>query len=227
MMKRWTGGVAGGVALALSGCVLPLRVEIDGDLAAVRGSGHVVTVARPVPEFDAIVASGAVSVVIERSGDEGVRITAEDNLIRYLDAEVRGGVLYVGPRSGVSLAPRREIVFHIESVEVTEIQGSGAVDVEAHVGWVPELWVTLSGASSLRLRGGADVADVSLSGASRFDALDVETLDTRIEASGASMAWLWAERLLDARVSGASHVRYRGSPMLQVQVSGASTVTRY
>lgn len=226
-MKRWIVGMAGGVAFAAWGCVLPLRVEIDGDLASVRGSGHLVTVSRSVPGFDAVVASGAVSVIIERSGREGVRVTAEDNLIRYLDTQVRGGVLYVGPRSGVSLAPRREIVFHIESFEVSEIQGSGAVHVEAELGWVRELWVTLSGASSLTIWGAAQVADVSISGASRYDALDVETLDTRIQASGASMAWVWAERLLEAGASGASHIRYRGSPTLDVRVSGASTVTRY
>jgi hypothetical protein len=226
-MKRWTGGMAGGVALALSGCVLPVRVEIDGDLTSIRGSGPVVTEARSVPEFDAVVASGALSVVIERSGGEGVRITAEENLIRYVDSEVRGGVLFVGPRSGVSLAPRHEILVEIEAFEIEEIHGSGAVAMEAWVGWVPELWVTLSGASSLMLQGAADVADVSISGASRYDALDVETLDTRIDASGASSAWVWAERLLDVRASGASHVRFRGNPTLHVQVSGASTVNRY
>lgn len=225
-MKRWTIGWAG-VALVLSGCVLPLHVDIDGDLASVRGSGHVVSVTRSVPAFDVVVASGAVSVVIERSGAEGVRLTAEDNLIRYLEPEVRGGVLYLGPRSGVSLAPRREIVFHVESFEVREIHGSGAVHVEAELGWIPELRVTLSGASSLTLQGAAEVADVSVSGASRYDALDVETVDTRIEASGASRAWIWAEGLLDASASGASHIRYVGSPTLRVQVSGASTVSRY
>lgn len=226
-MMKWTGGLGGAVALALSGCVLPLEVEIDGGIVDVRGSGHVVTVARSVSGFDAVSARGAVTVIIERSGNEGVHITAEDNLIRYLDTEVRDGVLYVGPRPGVSLAPRREVVFLVEAFEVVEIQGSGAVNMEADVGWVPQLWVDLSGASSLTLWGAADVADIILSGASRYDALDVETLDTWIEASGASRAWIWAERLLDARASGASQVRYRGTPTVHVQVSGASTVTRY
>ncbi|MEJ2204542.1 MAG: DUF2807 domain-containing protein [Gemmatimonadota bacterium] len=226
-MKKWTGGRVGGVALALSGCVLPLQVEIDGDLGSVRGSGHLVSETRPVSGFDAVSASGAVTVIVERSGRETVSITAEDNLLRYLDTEVRGGVLFVGPRPGVSLAPRREIVVHVEVFEIVEIRGSGAVDMEADLGWIPELWISLSGASSLTLAGAADVADVTLSGASRYDALDVETLDTWIEASGASRAWVWAERLLDARASGASEVRFRGTPTVRAEVSGASTVTRY
>ncbi len=225
-MKKWMGGLTAWVALAVSGCVLPLDIDIDGD-HAIRGSGNLITVTRALPAFEAVSASGAAHIVIERTGAEGVHITAEDNLIPYLEAEVRGGVLYVGPRSGFSLSPRREMVFYVEAYEVVEIQGSGAVSMEADLGWVPELWVMLSGASSLTAWGSADVADISISGASRYDALDLESLDTWIEVSGASTAWVWARRRLDVRASGASHVQFRGNPAIHAEVSGASTVTRY
>jgi hypothetical protein len=228
MMRRWTGGLAaGGLALGIAGCVLPLNITIGDDGAHVRGSGHVVTVSRHVGSFDAIVASGASTVVVARTGAEGVELTAEDNLLPHLETEVRGGVLYLGVAEGVSLSPRRDIVFHVQSYEVVEVDASGAVSMEVDVGWVPQLWLTLSGASHVLAWGEADQQDVSVSGASRYDALDLRTRWTRADVSGASLADVWARESLDVLASGASHVRFRGSPEVRAEVSGASTVTRY
>jgi hypothetical protein len=227
-MRRRTGSlVAGSVALLLGGCVLPLNVTIGDEGTHVRGSGHVVTVTRNVAPFDAIVASGAAQVFVDRTGAEGVEITAEDNLLPYLESEVQGGILYIGIADGVSVAPRHEITFYVETYEVVEVDASGAVSMELEVGRVPQLWVTLSGASRLLAWGDADQQDVVASGASRYDGLDFETRRARIDASGASVADVWAIDRLEVVASGASHVRFRGSPEVWADVSGASTVTRY
>ena len=228
-MNRWTRtmGALGG-ALALGGCVLPLTVNIDdGDGRRIRGNGHVVTEWRAVGEFDAVSASGGIRVVVERTGAEDVTITAEENLLRYLNAEVRGRVLYIGPRSGVNLDPRRDIVYRVESYEVVELEASGAVSMEAEVGLVDELWVSMSGASYLTVYGEANRQTVTLSGASRYDALDLWTRWTGITVSGASNAYVSVRERLDAEASGASHVFFRGDPWVNARVSGASSVTRY
>jgi len=75
--------------------------------------------------------------------------------------------------------------------------------------------------------GAADRTYVSVSGASRYDALDLEALDARVGASGASEARVWVRDYLEADASGASRVRFRGNPVVTARVSGASTVTRW
>lgn len=228
-MKGWTRGLGMAAAtVALGGCVLPLSITIADDAdVRIRGSGHVVTVSRPVAAFDAVSAAGAVRVIVERTGYEDVTVTAEDNLLPYLRTEVRDGVLHIGPSPGVRLDPRREIVVHVESWEVVEVSGSGAVAMEVELGWVPELWVTLSGASELVAWGSAGRQNVTVSGASRFDALDLEADLAFLNVSGASEALVWVHDRLEADVSGASQVRFRGNPVVVASTSGASTVTRY
>jgi hypothetical protein len=212
---------------AVTGCVLPLDIDIHDGWGEVRGNGHVVSASRGVAPFDAIVADGAVRVVVERTGREGVTVTAEDNLLPYLESEVRGGVLYLGPVAGASLSPRREIVFRVESYEVLEIEGSGASALEVEVGWVPEFRVRLSGASTATVWGEADVQHGVLSGASRYDALDLDSFRAGLSLSGASRAMVWARDRLDVEASGASQVRFTGDPWVSARVSGASSVTRY
>ena len=78
--------------LVTTGCVLPLDIDIHDDWGEVRGNGHVVSAARSVAPFEAIVVDGAVRLVLERTGRESVTVTAEGNLHNYIEWEVRGGV---------------------------------------------------------------------------------------------------------------------------------------
>ena len=212
--------------LGFTGCVLPVDINI-GDGVHVRGSGHVVTEARSVAPFDGIQVSGAVIVKVVERGYEGVRVTAEDNLLPYLETHVEGGMLFIGFRGDVSISARRDVVVEVDAYELVEVRGSGAVRIDATLGWTPEMWVDLSGASSLLIYGEADKLNVNLSGASSFDGLDYETLSADVGVSGASKAFVWARNRLDAVASGASQVRFRGRPEVWASVSGASTVTPY
>jgi hypothetical protein len=220
---RWTLLVA---LATLGSCVLPVEVNI-GDGTHVRGSGHVVAEARSVAPFDGIQASGAVIVDVVETGSERVTVRAEDNLLPYLETYVEGGMLHIGFRSGVSVSPRRDVVVEVDAFEIVELRASGAVRIDAALGWTPQMWVGLSGASSLLISGEADELNADLSGASRLDALDYRTLHADIGVSGASQAFVWVLDRLDAQASGASHVRFRGRPEVRASVSGASTVTPY
>ncbi len=235
---RWLGVAAG--ILASAGCALPLELALDAWTwdehrgehwreagGVVQGSGELVTEFRAVPRFDALSASGPVRVVLERSGEHRVSVTAEENLLPFLEAEVHGGVLYLGPVPGVGLDPGEEIVVHVECEEVVEISGSGAAILDADLGWLPELWISLSGQAELTAQGEAERQHATLSGASRLDALDLRSERTDARLSGGSEAWIWAKDRLDVEADGASNLRFRGSPEVDARVSATSSVTRY
>lgn len=227
MTKGSRGLAVVSAVVALSGCVVPLNITLTDDDVHVRGSGRVITVTRSVYDFDAIDARGVATVIVDRTGREAVSITAEDNLIPYLDAEVRGRVLHIGVRSGVQISPRREIVIRVECLEVSELWASGAVAMDADLGWLEALGVSLSGASSLKVYGTVDRQDIDVSGASFYDGRELDSREAHVTASGASSAFIRVSDELYAVASGASVVRYLGSPWVQAHTSGGSTVTRY
>jgi hypothetical protein len=235
---RWIGAAA--AVLASVGCAIPLELALDawswGEYCAeysdesggeIRGAGDLVTESRPVPGFDALSASGPLRVVLERTGRDQVTVTAEESLLPFLETEVRGGVLYVGPVPDVSLDPEQEIVVHVECVEVVDLSGSGTAVLEADLGWLPELWISLSGDAALTAQGEAERQHATLSEASRLDALDLrgERADARL--SGASEAWVWVRDRLGVDADGASHVWFRGNPVVDARVAATSSVTRY
>jgi hypothetical protein len=234
MRARWS--VAAAAVWAAAGCVYPLGFALEtwewggsweGGRGEILGAGDVVSDARTVRAFGAVSAEGPFRVVVERTARERVTVTAQENLLRFVETEAHGGVLHVRPVPGVILDPGEEIVVHVECVEVVEISVAGGATVDADLGWLPELWLSLGGDAALTLQGEAERQHVTLTGVSRLDALDLRSGRTDARLSGASEAWIWAKDRLDVDAGGASVVRYRGDPVVDARVTAASKVVRY
>ncbi len=86
--------------------------------------------------------------------------------------------------------------------------------------------VNLSGASNLQLNGSGATLSTVVSGASLLQAFTYPVSEADLEASGASTARVNVAARLVANASGASSIRYRGTPVVEKRVSGASTVER-
>lgn len=83
----------------------------------------------------------------------------------------------------------------------------------------------LSGASNCTLNGNAEHLAVECSGASRLLAAGLTAQTVKTSVSGASRVEVMALKDLNARASGASTVRYAGTPAaLYQRASGASTI---
>ena len=61
----------------------------------VTGSGKVVNETRNVSGFDGLIIVGAGKINIDRTGTESLSITTDDNLLQYIDTQVRGGKLVI------------------------------------------------------------------------------------------------------------------------------------
>lgn len=83
----------------------------------------------------------------------------------------------------------------------------------------------LSGASNAKLSGSAGRLEVTESAASQLDVVDLDVSDLAIDLSGAPTANVSVTGTISARVSGASSLRYRGSPTFtRREVSGGSSI---
>jgi hypothetical protein len=217
-MKRAVWASIVGAASVLAGC--------DGSsvVATDVGSGVLATESRPVAGFTKVSLSGAGHLIIQQTGVESLRITAEDNLLPFVRSEVQGDELVLGFTPGASVNPTHEVLYRLTVRDLTAIDISGASRVEIHGLDSPSFATVLSGASSLTLDGRADVQVLVVSGASRYEA---ESLGSRVvtaTVSGTSYGLVRASETLTATVSGVSILEYFGNPILLTTVSGGSSV---
>ena len=104
---------------------------------------------------------------------------------------------------------------------------SGASSLEMVDMSVGGININLSGASRLNAKGVAKDLLMTASGASRLDLSDFPVHDANVDLIGASKATVNLEGVLDANVSGASHLKYVGEPKLgAIETSGASKVNK-
>ncbi len=84
--------------------------------------------------------------------------------------------------------------------------------------------VILSGASNLTLSGFSGEVTSDVSGASLLKAYNLNAEDVNIKVSGASHAYMSANRTLVADASGASSILYRGNADVIRKTSGGSSI---
>lgn len=178
-------------------------------------------------------APGAVNLRVDDELRDDVRIAVSDGLLRIglrpgihhahdatLEAEVTAPgierVLAAGA-STVRIAPTIES----ERLDIA-LSGSSTITADLALGVGH---VALSGSSMATLAGVASTVEATVSGASHLYADELAVVDLTIDVSGASTADVMAKRTLAAGASGASHVRYAGSPSVERSVtSGASSI---
>jgi hypothetical protein len=114
----------------------------------------------------------------------------------------------------------------LENLEAddSDINLSGASEVTGSLK-IADGKFDLSGASSLELEGSADDISVEASGASEVELSDFTAANVDVELSGASNAVINASSRLDVNLSGASDLKYIGSPKLgNINISGGSSI---
>ncbi len=89
---------------------------------------------------------------------------------------------------------------------------SGACDIEIELTGNDTLEATASGAVSVDLRGKGEEATIKTSGAAGFDATEYTCRKVKVNGSGASGIKLNVTSQLDVTLTGASSLRYKGTP---------------
>jgi len=229
----------------LVGAVLPgCGIDLDGEGRTVTGSGRVVDRDIPVSSFSKLEVSTAFVVTVTFGSSEKVTVRVDDNVVDDLDVGVSGDTLRIALRPGVSVHDAT-LEADVTARSLSRIEGSGAARItlgEPLTGG--ELVVTLSGASALtgeltmvdatmELSGAASIdlagsvsgLEVTASGASELSGPDLTIDELTVDLSGASQATVTVTGSISAVVTGASALRYAGTPTVEREdVSGGSQI---
>lgn len=208
-------------ALILLGAILLTGCGFWG----VRGSGKVVDETRSIRDFSSLDASGAYTIKIIVGENASLKISAEENLLKYIRTEVRGNTLVIDSKKNIS--PRKEIKIYVTTPYLNSIDCSGANTIYAKGINTDQFEVDLSGAGSIDLEGTAKYVNAGISGAGHIDAKNLKAKKIYISVSGAASAKVYASEYLDASVSGVGSIDYYGNPeKTKTDISGVGSINR-
>ena len=233
-------------ALFFSASIVLASCGFGGD--RIDGNGSVTTQERTVSAFDEVEVGGNFKVYVIQGELKPVRIEGDQNLLEYIEFEETGDELKSRTRSGVNLHPTGDMKIYLTSPNFKSIQASGASDIlsEGKINNDSDIKINVSGAGTIRMNIDAPAIESGISGSGNIEltgetkdlalrisgaggakCFDMKAENTKVEISGAGDADVFASVRLEASVSGAGNVSYKGDPKTVDQhVSGAGSVSK-
>ncbi len=198
---------------------------------------------RNVGDFTGIKVSDAFSIIVSQSETNSVKVDADEKLQSQIKTEVKEGVLTISAEG--NLKSDKPVVIAIGVKSLSSLDASGSTDVNGENQLVcdkvtiessgagdvhldikaNEIKTKISGAGDITLKGATQLLDASVSGAGDLKASSLEAEKAKITVSGAGDAKINVKQSLDADVSGAGSIIYKGNPTERnVSISGAGSV---
>ena len=210
-----------------------------------HGNGNVIKQDRPVSGFVGIDISGAFDVYLKQGETESCAIEADENLQSAIITEVTGKTLKIYLNKPIHHCTTMKAFITVKDLRYIEISGasniktentldvnelqiesSGASDSEMDLK-VQTLNIDCSGASKLEFSGTAGTVTADLSGACDIFAFGFTTENFILSLSGAGEAEITVTKKIQAEISGAGSVRYKGNPtIVDKWVSGAASMKK-
>ncbi|MCH9031631.1 MAG: DUF2807 domain-containing protein [candidate division Zixibacteria bacterium] len=177
----------------------------------VRGSGHMVSEAMNLKDFDSIELLGAIDIYIKVEDKFDVELEADDNLIQYYDIYVDHGTLII-EMDDVSITSRNDTRLIVSMPDLVELSIRGAGDVFAQGINNDELRIDIKGAGDVEMIGETKELDVRIKGAGDLNLRELIAQDVWISIKGAGDATLTVKGNLDASIKGVGDITYYGNP---------------
>lgn len=241
--KKWFNSLGQIILIIILVAVL---VSFGLSYAFGRGSGNVIEETREVAGFNQVSLSGQGNLYLTQGETEGLRIEAEDNIVKKIKTSVNGNKLEIKYKTVWffwDLWAREEINFYLAVKDLNNISlsGSGKIFTEDFAGEDLEINISgsgeaemkvdlnsittnISGSGKFTLTGTAEEQLIDISGSGTFLNRDLKTRKTEIKISGSGKAELYAEEELKIDISGSGTVKYLGSPKVSQSISGSGTI---
>lgn len=217
----------------------------------IRGNGEMVTEERQLGPYDEVSVSGWFDVELTEGNEGDLTLYGEENLLEYLETEVKGGKLTIKTRLGYRLQPSSwksggiKITVPVEDINALSMSGSGDIrgktrlraehmelgmsgsgDMQLSVD-AGSMEVTLSGSGDIELQGTCGTLEVRVSGSGDVSAYGLEAREVDAMVSGSADIQVMATESLKARVSGSGDITYRGNPgKIDTKTSGSGDVSK-
>lgn len=210
----------------------------------IQGSGNVAKEEREVSGFDRIDMSGYGEVIITQGNAESLTIETDDNLLEYIESNVRNNTLYLEFTDNTIPDPSGTITYRLNviNLEALELSGAGSFRVQSLD--TPNLGITFDGAGkidldsliadevSVQINGAGDInfagkvgkQDIHIKGAGKYSAPDLQSDQASVQIEGVGKVVIWVADTLTVKIDGAGNIDYYGSPSVTQDIEGGGSI---
>ena len=227
-----------GLIFLLPACVVPVNA------ITVRGSRNVIVEKRELKTFDQIQLSTMGKLEIIQGEEEGLKISAEENLLPYFITTLKGRTLEISTANNVTIEPTKKFTYTLLVKNLSGIYTSslgtitasqlttdkmeigigslGAINIGTLI--AGDLRVRISSSGDLILAGKVDTQDVEISSSGNYDGGDLQSQTAYVNISSSGNAKIWVIKDLIIQISSSGNVNYFGSQQISTKISSSGKV---
>lgn len=210
----------------------------------IKGNGKVVTKTRSIGSFEKVSIGGSFDVNLVDGNEGKITIKGEENIIPYIETEVRNGKLKIQFKENTNIRTTKRLVVTVpfDRIEAVSLGGSGNISVQKRmkaddasfsIGGSGNITAnvdannvkaSIGGSGNIKLKGKTDNFKCSIAGSGSVKAydLDANTLKASIAGSGSVQTSVSAK--IKASVVGSGSVYYKGNPKIDSNSIGSGDV---
>lgn len=212
---------------------------------SVKGNGNTITVSRSTENFDGVSLMGSMNVQLIRGAENAVQITADENIISYIETTVEDGTLKIKYSDGIHINTGGEVTVKVTlpTLQEAEITGSGDIKSETRLTGTEEIELkvtgsgtlsleldapaveaTITGSGNMQLSGQTRDIQCSSKGSGKIDAMELKSENATVKTYGSGDVNVYASVKLDATINGSGTIRYKGGASANSKIHGSGTV---
>ncbi len=201
----------------------------------IKGNAKVITENRSVSDYDKISVAGSFDVKLVKGKEGAISINAEENLMEYIETEVRNGHLKIQPKKGYQLNATKTILITVsfETIDAISLAGSGNVssadvlsssDLNLDLSGSGEIDLPVStknltsqiaGSGSIKLSGNSEVLNCEIAGSGSLNGSDLKATVSHVNIAGSGNVKVHAVSEIHAEIVGSGDVIYTGNPTIE------------
>lgn len=226
--------------------VLFLTALLFNSCKHITGSGNIVSEKRNTGGFTGIKTSSGIDVELKMGEPTELVIEADDNILKYVETDVREGILRIRFEDGLSMSSTHVKVYvtapaitilnassgasiivqdELKSNEKLSLAVSSSGKIVADVD-APEVKANASSGSTLEISGRTRDYNADASSGASIKSGGLLSERTIAKASSGADITVHASISLEARASSGADIRYRGGANVQKTVSSGGSVLK-
>ncbi len=215
----------------------------------VKGNGISKTETREAGNYSSLASGGPLHVVIAYGNSNTITLEGEENLLPYIETEVKDKRLTIKIKQGYTLKISRAIQVYVSMTTIAALaqSGSGSIAGEGNFRNDDNTSVAVSGSGSvglkfasfaslsIRMSGSGNInlsgkieneADIKQSGSGNADLNRISCSSATVQLSGSGNLRIHADKALTAQISGSGNIYYSGDATVASKISGSGRVRK-
>lgn len=179
----------------------------------IKGNGKITSLEKEISNFSSIVAESVVSVNVVIANENKCEVTADENILEFIELKVKNDELRIGLKKNVSFTTSNPVVVNISTVSLKEVSLCGSATISVSNILQNTFRASLKGSGEINLSGETNELLLNMTGSGDIDAEELISKSLLVNAKGSGYIGANAKEEATVNLMGSGSVKVYGETL--------------